>query len=510
MAPAERLEDKHNFTWGALGYNHLDSAQRQGQQALDAALADLSRRIGSAAEPAGPMVVTVFNPHCWPRTDVAATGRVYPLPPGTKDLVVKDRSGKVVASQVVRSSKDAQGNLVVAEVAFLARQVPSAGYDTYYLDFTAQAAPAVATGLVVDEARLTLENEHLRVRLDPQTGGIASLMHNASGREMLDAGRGAFPRLRGRPNPNLSLKRNPPAFYDTAASKAAIDWLAKGPVRAEVRARHALPYLKFETRVSLSAGAAQVEVYSRVLTFVPPHSDAAPADIKEGYWFSLAPAFPVTTLLRDYPFGVEPADTPTFHGLSFVDLLGKDAGLLLLHSGTQFFRRDEAGGISNLVMREWESHFTGEYGWPIYAEYRHALVPHGAAGGSREEAQPASGQLAGSNADRLRASAAFARPLLTRIAAPQQGELPKVKSFLEVSPGDVLATALRRKPGGTMELRVLEVEGREVQAQVSLRLPYVTAVETDLLGARRGNAAMKGGRLQWKIAPWKICTLEIA
>jgi hypothetical protein len=61
-----------------------------------------------------------------------------------------------------------------------------------------------------------------------------------------------------------------------------------------------------------------------------------------------------------------------------------------------------------------------------------------------------------------------------------------------------------------MELRVLEVEGREVQAQVSLRLPYVTAVETDLLGARRGNAAMKGGRLQWKIAPWKICTLEIA
>ena len=206
--------------------------------------------------------------------------------------------------------------------------------------------------------------------------------------------------------------------------------------------------LKFETRVSLSAGSPHVEVYSRMLTFIPPHSDAAPADIKEGYWFSLVPAFPASTLLRDYPFGVEPTNTPRFHGLSFVDLLGKDVGLLLLHSGTQFFRRDEGGGISNLVMREWESYFTREYGWPIYAEYRHALLPHGEAGRSQEGAQPAPGPLACNNADRLRAAAAFTRPLLTRVAVPQHGKLPKVKSFLEVSPNGVLVTALRRKPGG--------------------------------------------------------------
>ena len=134
MAPAERLEDNHNLTWGAMGYKHLDAAEKQGRQALDATLADLCRRIGSAAAPGGPMAVTVFNPHAWPRTDVAATGRVFPLPPGTKDLFVKDRSGSVVPSQVVRSSRDPQGNLTVAEVAFQARQVPAAGYDTYYLE----------------------------------------------------------------------------------------------------------------------------------------------------------------------------------------------------------------------------------------------------------------------------------------------------------------------------------------------------------------------------------------
>ena len=31
------------------------------------------------------------------------------------------------------------------------------------------------------------------MRLDPTTGGIVSLVHKPSGREMLDAGQGAFP-----------------------------------------------------------------------------------------------------------------------------------------------------------------------------------------------------------------------------------------------------------------------------------------------------------------------------
>ena len=44
FAPAERLEDKHNFTWGSMGFSYLDAAEKQGQQAMDATLTDLSRR----------------------------------------------------------------------------------------------------------------------------------------------------------------------------------------------------------------------------------------------------------------------------------------------------------------------------------------------------------------------------------------------------------------------------------------------------------------------------------
>ena len=111
---------------------------------------------------------------------------------------------------------------------------------------------------------------------------------------------------------------------------------------------------------------------------------------------------------------------PSFHALTFVDLLGKDAGLLVLHPGTQWFRRDEKGAVSNLLMREWESHFTREYGWPLYVEYHHALLPH-------------DGKL--SNSDRLRAAKDFTHPLLTHVAPPQQGDQPTAKSFADGDAG---------------------------------------------------------------------------
>ena len=53
MAPLDRIEDIHNFPWGAIGYNLLDAAQKQGQASLDATLKTLAGRINSAREETG-------------------------------------------------------------------------------------------------------------------------------------------------------------------------------------------------------------------------------------------------------------------------------------------------------------------------------------------------------------------------------------------------------------------------------------------------------------------------
>ena len=180
--------------------------------------------------------------------------------------------------------------------------------------------------------------------------------------------------------------------------------------------------------------------------------------------------------------------------LTFVDLVGKEGGLLVLHPGTQFFRREEGGVVGNLVTREWESHFTREYGWPIYAEYHYRLMPHG-----REMTNDA----------RLRAVAGFSRPPLCVVGPPQDGDLPLRKSFLEVGPGGVQLSALRRKTDGSVELRVVEVEGRRQEATLTLGFPGTEAAETNLLGGNVADALLKDGVIRTSLEPWKIRTFAL-
>ena len=314
---------------------------------------------------------------------------------------------------------------------------------------------------------------------------------------MLDSAKGGFPVFTGKPNPNLPLRRKPPERYDSSKSKAQIDWVETGPVRATVRAQHQWRHFKFETRVTLTAGLPYVEVLTRMLAFVPPKPDVRPADIQEGYWLSLALKFRPTSVIRDFPLAVEPTKNTEFHALTFVDLVGKDRGLLVLHPGTQWFRRDERGVFSNLIMREWESYFDWpirECGWPIYAEYRHALLPHAAEF---------------TNADRLRAAGAMSQPLLARLGPLRAGELPGTKRFVTVKPAAVQLAALRRKTRGAIELRLSEIEGRHWSASVELSLPLVSAYETNLLGAKVADVAREESRLRFPIDPWKIRTFEL-
>jgi alpha-mannosidase len=535
MAPLDRIEDYHNFTWGDIGYNHLDAAKKQGQAVLDMSLAHIAERIGSATGKQGERTVTVFNPSAWERTDTAFSGNIYLLAENVKGIAVKDSSGRVVPSQIIKSESDGRGNLTVASVAFLAERVPAVGYDTYYLEVSPTEAPAAASSLRVNEQQLELENDYLKVKLGPTHGAIISLIDKRTGRQLLDGEKSPFPVFRGTPNRDYCLSSAfirgkyhkgdleiPPLFdssksvaeFETAEkgapSSGQVDWgviskssircTEKGPLRAAIRTRHNWPLLKFETHVTLHAGKPWVEVTSRVLAEIPPSPDALdsnnrfPVEIKNGYWLSFAPNFDLTSVWRDFPLGVEPTTRSAFHALTFVDFVGKDAGLLVLHAGTQYFRREGEGVFSNLVMREWESYFTGEYGWPRYSEFRHALFPH-------------RGEL--TNVDRLRATEAFTQKLITIVGQPQNGALPSRKSFLTIRPENAHLLAFRQKNRSAIEFRVVEVEGREAPATVEFGVAIGGAVETNLLGNKVADITRSGNQISFRMQPWRVRTFEL-
>lgn len=519
MAVFDRIEDKHNFTWGAIGYQHLDAAQRAGQKVLDACLHHIGTKIPATQGRPGDHRLLVFNPEQWSRSGVVSTGVLHAMPAGTRTVEVLDAQGKVRPCQVLRHDVDERGQWTAADVAVLTGTVPGVGYDSYTLRFGRRPRRAPRTDLRVSRRQLTMENRHMRLRLDPDTGAVRSLVDRRSGRELLDAAGPGWPIVRGIGDPRAlpvdAWKRwfpnhpdpNVPVQFDTAQSKANLTWLAEGPLLATLRAQHENPYVRVETRVTLRADCPWAEVVTRLLLIVPPLLDDVSGGrwpkhvpiLTHGYWLDFQPALRPATILRDYPLGVEPAAKEAFHALTFVDLCAHDAGLLILHNGTQYFRRQPEGTLRNLLVREWESHYSAEYGWPRYCEYHHALMPH-------------RGHL--SNSDRLRASSQFASDMITRVSQAHarptaKAALPNRRSFLHVPDQGVQLLAMRAKPDGAGEIRLLECEGKSGRARLTTPSAIATAHQTDLLGRHTGAVTHRGASLDLRLKPWRVHTVEV-
>jgi alpha-mannosidase len=76
--------------------------------------------------------------------------------------------------------------LIDQDIVFIAEDIPSIGYATYYLrkTRTARAKPDMKIG------KDFLENEYLRVVLDAKTGNIASIFDKVNKKEILEQGKG--------------------------------------------------------------------------------------------------------------------------------------------------------------------------------------------------------------------------------------------------------------------------------------------------------------------------------
>ncbi len=504
MAPLDRLENHHNNGWGVIGYNHLDEALEDGKATLEASLSDIANRVSTPHAGNGPSIA-VFNPCSWERTCLARTGKVYLKEHLGKNVSVVNSAGATVPFQVERTENDLAGNLAMVDVTFLAENVPGVGYDTYRLNFTPEPFASPKTALVVDEAKFEIENAFVRLRLDPAHGTLTSLVEKGSGKEFISADKLSTPTFYGRPNLKYPfLAHEPDTSFDSSTTKASVMWLQKGPLQATVKAVHKWKQLTFETRVILSAHSPNVEIVSRVLTDVPPATDPRSAklpgeytraerDINNGYWLAFAPGFATETVHRDFPLGAEATKHERLHGLNFVDITGADRGLLIIHSGCQYFRKEGNGTWSNLLMREWESLFSDEYGFTNYAEFTHALLAHG------PEMD---------NARRTRAAMEFDNEFVTVVSNSSSGALPAKKSFVRIGPDNVLLSAFRKRSDDGYELRILETAGKETTAKVDLGIPASRAVETDLLGRTTGKP-MEGREIALPMKPWQFRTLQI-
>jgi hypothetical protein len=150
------------------------------RQALDSSLRYLCRHIATADAKvsAHSLPVVVFNPLSWPRTDVCRVRLKLEGAFGS-GFRLQDPRGREVRSQLLAHQPGKW-----AELLFLAEDVPSLGYRTYYLRPASHLPPFRPRQRA---ARASIENRRLALAAEEASGGgLISLFDKKARRELLD------------------------------------------------------------------------------------------------------------------------------------------------------------------------------------------------------------------------------------------------------------------------------------------------------------------------------------
>lgn len=181
----------HDILPGSAIAPVYDDANRAWQQAAiaagsirDEALRAIATQIHlpSPPHPAAQPVV-VFNPFNWMRSEVVRV----PLEPMNSDSEqggwqICDLAGGAIATQLI---KPLPQTTYPEHLLFVAEAIPAVGYRCFWLypDETARWADPPPPHL--DPQLFVLENDHLRVQVDPLTGALASVFDKNQQREVL-------------------------------------------------------------------------------------------------------------------------------------------------------------------------------------------------------------------------------------------------------------------------------------------------------------------------------------
>lgn len=244
------------------GYREaLELAAEVEEKALAYTAGRVSTESGKRAPRQGAALV-VFNPMGWVRTDVCRA-RVQ-LEGRLRDgFRLYDQHGRETACQVVELSRDRSQ----AEIVFIASELPSLGYLTYYL----RPAPEVPSRAAAEERpEAEIENEHLRIQARASLGGgLTSIYDKRLKRELLDpaAGPGNEVFALGE-DPNR--EHAPWELFTTggmvrsSARQAKVE-VKQGPVLKQIRATVELPErCTLIQEVTLYAGLPRVDLRTTV------------------------------------------------------------------------------------------------------------------------------------------------------------------------------------------------------------------------------------------------------
>jgi alpha-mannosidase len=150
-------------------------AKTEAERIRDKALQEISARIKTIAEKGSPLVV--FNSLNWIRTDVVRA-RLNFDEGIARGIRLNDSDGKEIPVQIIESELFGDGSLKSARICFVAEEVPSIGYKTFYYSADPELPSAAQRNQEAIESRY--------YKLILTDGGIESIYDKQLEKELID------------------------------------------------------------------------------------------------------------------------------------------------------------------------------------------------------------------------------------------------------------------------------------------------------------------------------------
>jgi alpha-mannosidase len=480
------------------------------QRLADELLETSWQRIAAHIETGGKGIpVAVINTLSWPRTDLAEVTVGF-TDPDTAGITVFDSADREIPIQVLEATRQSDGTLQQARIAFMACDVPAMGYSLYHV------VPAGSGSISVPDAHAAdaLENEFFRLSVDPWTGGLTGLLVKNNQWQVLRGPANIIARepdhgdlwelyrgLDGGSKIAMTRKQPVPQSGQATLSsefKAKQATVRVGPVFQEFRVAHPMGSGDYASTVRLLAGKRRIDFSTTLVNKEKSvrYQALFPTTIGNGKNLQSIPFGAV-----ERPLGIE------FPAQDWVDYGDGQHGLALLNQGLPGNLVTDGTMMVSLLR----SHTLGAYGFGGGYEpgmssetglelgkertLRYALVPHD--GDWRE---------AGVYRDGLE----FNHPLICRKMLPHAGSLPKRWGFLDVSHPNVVVSALKTGDKGAAVLRIHETTGRAVSgAELRLRATVVSARECNLMEDPGRELKVAGNAIRFDLSPFEIKTFTL-
>ena len=482
-----------------IAVNYLDA--KRNLENVDRAAHEVSlgslKEIAAHANTSGDgSALMLFNSLSWPRTDVSEVEVQLPQP--VQQVQVVDASGKPAESQLLSLDKETHR----ARLLVLAH-TPSFGYATY---FARPAAGAPPVHSMLKASVDSLENEFIRLKIDPKTGCMTSLFDKKSNSEALapsetDTG-GPKNFICGNLLQTFVDKPKQWDAWNIDADFEKQHWdldkadevklVEGGPLRAIIRVKNHFQNSTFVRDITLYAGIPRVDVKMQVewhekhillkVAFpLSAHNDQATYEVPFG-----SVQRPTT---RNTPAEQAQFEVPAQR---WADISDSNHGFSLLNDCKYGY--DAKGNVLRLSLLR-SPEYPDPHADEGHHEFTYSLYPHG--GGWKD-------------ALTIRRGYELNYKLISLAVERHAGALPAEHSFLQTNADNVVVSSMKKsEDDNSLIVRFYEWAGKQGDVKLKVDGKPISASQTNLMEKTESSAALNDGTITIGTKPFEIKTVRL-